>query len=43
VPANHTGVGGVAFRADSMPVIVQITDATSHTVLARARRAAARA
>ena len=32
VPVNHTGVGGVAFRADSMPVIVQITDATSHTV-----------
>jgi hypothetical protein len=30
VPANHTGVGGVAFRSDSMPVIVQITDAQSH-------------
>lgn len=30
VPANHTGVGGVGFRADSMPVIVQITDAISH-------------
>lgn len=30
VPANHTGVGGVAFRPDSMPVIVSITDAMSH-------------
>ncbi|MEZ4401094.1 MAG: hypothetical protein R3B06_13805 [Kofleriaceae bacterium] len=30
VPANHAGVGGVAFRPDSMPVIVQITDAVSH-------------
>lgn len=30
VPANHTGVGGVAFRAASMPVIVHITDALSH-------------
>ncbi|MBL8624737.1 MAG: hypothetical protein JNK64_25745 [Myxococcales bacterium] len=30
VPANHTGVGGVAFRATSMPVIVNITDAMSH-------------
>jgi hypothetical protein len=30
VPANHTGVGGVAFRPDSMPVIVQISDAQFH-------------
>jgi len=30
VPANHTGVGGVAFRASSMPVIVQISDAMMH-------------
>ncbi|MBK9033612.1 MAG: hypothetical protein IPL61_20505 [Myxococcales bacterium] len=30
VPANHTGVGGVAFRPDSMPVIVQISDAQHH-------------
>ncbi len=30
VPANHTGVGGVAFRAGTMPVILQISDAQSH-------------
>jgi len=30
VPANHTGVGGVAFRQGTMPVIVDITDAMSH-------------
>ena len=30
VPANHTGVGGVAFRAGTMPVIMQISDAQSH-------------
>jgi hypothetical protein len=30
VPANATGVGGVGFRADTMPVVVQITDAMSH-------------
>lgn len=30
VPANHTGVGGVAFRPSSMPVVVQISDAMSH-------------
>lgn len=30
VPVNHTGVGGVAFRAGTMPVIVQITDALTH-------------
>lgn len=30
VPANHTGVGGVAFRQGSMPVIVQISDAQMH-------------
>lgn len=32
VAANHTGVGGVAFRADAMPVIVDITDAPAHGV-----------
>ncbi|MEO8548551.1 MAG: hypothetical protein ABI678_01195 [Kofleriaceae bacterium] len=32
VAANHNGVGGVAFRADAMPVIVDITDAPSHAV-----------
>ncbi len=30
VPANQTGVGGVAFRAGTMPVIVQISDAMMH-------------
>ncbi len=30
VPSSHAGVGGVAFRADSMPVIVQVTDALFH-------------
>lgn len=30
VPANHTGVGGVAFRSGTMPVIVDISDAMSH-------------
>jgi hypothetical protein len=32
VPANHTGVGGVGFRAGTMPVIVDISDAPSHGV-----------
>jgi hypothetical protein len=32
VPANHTGVGGVAFRTGTMPVIVTITDADSHAL-----------
>ena len=32
VPANHTGIGGVGFRAGTMPVIVTITDADSHGV-----------
>ena len=32
VPANHTGIGGVAFRAGTMPVIVDITDALTHGV-----------
>ena len=32
VPANHTGIGGVAFRQGTMPVIVTITDAVSHGV-----------
>ncbi|HEY3353804.1 MAG TPA: hypothetical protein VGQ83_11190 [Polyangia bacterium] len=30
VPANHTGVGGVAYRAGSMPVVIPITDSMSH-------------
>lgn len=30
VPANATGIGGVGFREDSMPVVVNITDAVSH-------------
>ncbi|HEY1552004.1 MAG TPA: hypothetical protein VGG28_29460 [Kofleriaceae bacterium] len=30
VPVNHSGVGGVGFRAGTMPVIVPITDAISH-------------
>lgn len=30
VPANNTGVGGVRFRAATMPVIVPIGDAVSH-------------
>lgn len=30
VPPNHTGIGGVAFRQGTMPVIVDITDAVSH-------------
>jgi hypothetical protein len=30
VPANNTGIGGVGFRADTMPVIVNISDAVSH-------------
>src|SRR5262249_21618990 len=30
VPANHTGVGGVGFRAGVMPIIVTITDVLSH-------------
>lgn len=30
VPPNAVGVGGVGFRADSMPVVVNITDAVSH-------------
>nr|HEX4316127.1 hypothetical protein [Kofleriaceae bacterium] len=32
VPANHTGIGGVGFRAGTMPVIVAISDADSHGV-----------
>jgi len=32
VPANHTGIGGVAFRAGTMPVVVDITDAMTHGV-----------
>lgn len=30
VPANAVGLGGVGFREDSMPVIVNITDTLSH-------------
>jgi hypothetical protein len=30
VASNNSGVGGVGFREDSMPVIVQVTDAISH-------------
>ena len=30
VPASNVGVGGVAFRAGTMPVVVTITDAMSH-------------
>lgn len=30
VPANHNGIGGVAFRSGTMPVVVDITDAMSH-------------
>jgi len=32
VASNHTGVGGVAFRKGSMPIVISITDAISHTV-----------
>ena len=32
VPANHSGIGGVGFRAGTMPVIVDISDASSHGV-----------
>lgn len=32
VPANHTGIGGVGFRAGTMPVIVDVGDAMSHGV-----------
>ncbi len=32
VPANTTGIGGVGFRAGTMPVIVDITDAPTHGV-----------
>src|SRR6185503_18068362 len=30
VPPNHTGIGGVGFRAGAMPVVVTISDASSH-------------
>lgn len=30
VPPNHTGIGGVAFRQGTMPVIVDISDAVTH-------------
>lgn len=31
VESNHAGIGGVEFRAGSLPVIVPITDAVSHS------------
>ena len=30
VPANTTGVGGVGYRAGTMPVVVTVTDAMMH-------------
>jgi hypothetical protein len=30
VPANHSGIGGVGFRTNALPVVVSITDAISH-------------
>jgi hypothetical protein len=30
VPANHSGIGGVGFRTNTLPVIVSVSDATSH-------------
>ena len=30
VAANHTGIGGVAFRDGTMPIVVDISDAASH-------------
>jgi hypothetical protein len=32
VAVNHTGIGGVQFRAGTMPVIVPISDADSHRI-----------
>jgi hypothetical protein len=32
VPVDHNGIGGVAFRQGTMPVIVTITDALTHGV-----------
>jgi len=32
VPPDHNGIGGVAFRPGTMPVIVDISDASSHGV-----------
>ncbi|MCL2825704.1 MAG: hypothetical protein FWD57_17060, partial [Polyangiaceae bacterium] len=32
VAPNHSGAGGVGFRKGTMPIIVTITDAASHTV-----------
>ncbi len=32
VPANHNGIGGVKFRAGTMPIIVAISDIDSHGV-----------
>jgi hypothetical protein len=32
VAANHNGIGGVAFRTGTMPVIVPISDADSHRI-----------
>lgn len=33
VDANHSGVGGVGFRKQSMPVIISVTDAPSHDLI----------
>ena len=32
VPANNSGIGGVGFRRGTMPVVIAISDAPSHTV-----------
>jgi hypothetical protein len=32
VPANHTGRGGVGFRTGTLPVVVSISDASSHGI-----------
>jgi hypothetical protein len=32
IPANHSGIGGVGFRAGTMPIIVGISDAATHGV-----------
>lgn len=32
VPPNHTGIGGVGFRAGTLPVVISISDAASHGI-----------
>ncbi len=32
IPANHKGIGGVAFRDGALPVLVGISDAAAHTI-----------